>query len=53
MQSEIQNNIFSASPSNQDGLVVMYNFGAAEVSQIGSAAGEQGKVRSGQSTRKS
>ena len=44
LQSEIQGNMFTGTPSNQNGLVVSYNFAASEVTQVGTAAGELGKV---------
>lgn len=44
MQSEIEGNMFTASPDNKDGLVVMYNFAQSDIKNIGSAAGEVGKV---------
>ena len=44
LQSDIQGNMFTTSPSNKDGLVVMYNFAQSEIKNIGSAAGEVGKV---------
>lgn len=36
--------MFTSSPSKKDGLVVMYNFAQSEIKNIGSAAGEVGKV---------
>ena len=44
LQSDIQNNMFVASPSNKDGLVIAYNFAATEVSNAGGAPGDYGKV---------
>ncbi len=37
--------MFTTSPSKKDDLVVMYNFAQSEIKNIGSAAGEVGKVR--------
>ena len=36
--------MFTSSPSKKDSLVVMYNFAQSEIKNIGSAAGEVGKV---------
>ena len=44
LQSDIQGSMFTSSPANKDGLVVMYNFAQSEIKNIGSAAGEVGKV---------
>ena len=38
--------MFTGTPSNQNGLVVSFNFAASEVTQVGTAAGETGKVSS-------
>ena len=37
--------MFTGTPSSQTGLVVSYNFAESEVTQVGTAAGELGKVR--------
>jgi len=44
LQSEIKGNMFQSTPSSTDGLAVMYNFGQGDLKNIGSAAGEMGKV---------
>ena len=36
--------MFTSTLSKQDGLVVMYNFAQSDLKNIGSAAGEIGKV---------
>ena len=43
-QTEIQGNMFTTNPNIKDGLVMMYNFAADEVSHTMGSEGDYGKV---------